>query len=117
MGGGLDVEQFEHVAGGDLPQPPALGRDDQRTAVEGAAGRLRRHAGLTVTHGPQPGEPVGVAGHGQVGDQMTKVERVAHQPAQAGADDVGADGRDQRPGQCGLPPGGGLPALAEPAGG
>lgn len=79
MSAGLDIEQFQDVADGDIGQLAALGTQDDRSPVQHVRGCLWKQP-ITLAFLAQPGEPDGVAGSGHLGDEAAAAHHGGHQP-------------------------------------
>ena len=89
----LQQFQLQAVPDGDVTDEAALGGHDGRCPAQRRPGHRRPGTGGRAPRG-QLGETVSVTDPGQVGGQVVRGER-GQQPAQAGADRVGADQQEQ----------------------
>jgi hypothetical protein len=90
-----DLQQFQAVADGDVSDLAALGGQDGRDAAQRQLRGVAVDAVLLADRG-QGGEPGRVADAGHLRGQAGRGGR-RQQPAQAGADHVGAEKQHDRP--------------------
>jgi hypothetical protein len=110
----LDVEQLQHITGGDVGDGAALGGEDQGSTVGRAARGRRGHIGIGRTQRAQLGESLRVAVLSQDVDQRPTAERGGGQPAHRGPDEIGAEGDEKRPEERVVVPPGMVSVLAQP---
>ena len=99
VGAGLGIQQFQDVADGDAATMPPLA-----AMISEARRRAKSPAALEIAGSPahrsrSRANPCRVTGPGKVADQGTLAGQAGHQPAQRGADEVGADRHPQRAGE------------------
>jgi len=112
---GLQVEELQHIAGGDVSQSSALAGQYQCAAVGGAGRGRRRHVWIGRTQRPQLGEALDVAAPCHDIDQRPLAEGGSDQPAKRRPDQVSADAGQQATEEAVVHPGGGVSMFVQPA--
>ena len=93
---GLDVQQFQDVADGDVGQGAALGSDDHRASLQSPQPRPGGDAKVLIALCRQPREPVRITGLAKVAGEGSFYCRGGHKPAQRGTKQISADRHLQR---------------------